>query len=154
MGRRGRSQRGTFGPWSAHSLTTIAALQGAIDCDTAGIDVFDTRDERMRLDNPYETTIAHRIADRETDGDSMGLAVRWYAENLILPNLHFMLSAIRAEFLMLPLRQMALSLAGPRGIFSGATSRGTAPAVTTNPVSKKANCDQSDSAALLGLGTV
>jgi hypothetical protein len=138
---------------TAHSLTTIAALQGEIDCDTAGIDIFDTRDERMRLDNPYETTIAHRTADQDTDGDSMGLAVRWYAENINSTEFAFYAQRYQSR-----IPYVTFASSGPQfgwsaqGIYSGATSRGTAPAVATNPVTKKANCDQSDLFTALGLG--
>lgn len=139
---------------AAHSLTTIAALQGAIDCDTPGIDVFDTRDERMRLDNPYETTIAHRIADQDTDGESMGLAVRWYAENL--NSTEFALYAQRYQS---RIPYVTFASTGPEfgwsttGIYSSATSRGTAPAVATHPGTKVANCNQTALFTAIGLGT-
>ena len=151
-----------------HSMTTIAALQGEIDCDTAGIDVFDTRDERMRLDNPYETTIAHRIADQDTDGDSMGLAVRWYAENINSTEFAFYAQRYQSR-----IPYVTFASTGPefgwstQGIFGGASSRGTAPAVATNPVTEVADCNlatsgatltgagqATNSAALLGLGAV
>ena len=146
-----------------HAGVNIAALQGAIDCDgTAKLDYYDTRTERDRLNNPYETTIAHRIADQETDGDSMGLAVRWYAENL--NSTEFALYGQRYQS---RIPYVTFASTGPEfgwttvGLFSSATSRGTAPAVSSLPAAiaagieaqggnTKTMCDQSTLFATVG----
>lgn len=131
---------------AGHSLTTIGLLQAEIDCTTAGLDVFDQTNERLRLDNPYETYKFDRAADQDTDGDSSGIAVRWYAENLNSTEFAFYYQKYQSR-----LPYVTFSSNGPElgwsttGPFSSATSRGTSPAANIFPTSiggdGRANCN-------------
>ena len=73
----------------------FAALLGAIDCDHA----------RLGLVRHVQTSVCvliihmkpatfDRRADQDMDGDSMGLAVRWYAENLELNRVRLLCAEI------------------------------------------------------------
>ena len=133
-----------------HNATTIGALQGAIDCDTPGLDLYDTTTERMRLDNPYETSTFDRRQDQELDGDTMGLAVRWYAENLNSTEFAFYAQKYQSRIPYVTFASNGASLGwSTSGLFESASTRGTAPAAMTNPATKLANCNYQVQAATL-----
>ena len=135
---------------ASHNATTIAALQGAIDCDTPGLDLYDTTSERMRLDNPYETSTFDRRSDQDLDGDTMGLAVRWYAENLNSTEFAFYAQKYQSRIPYVTFASNGAELGwSTSGLYESASTRGTAPAAMTNPVTKKANCNFGVQAATL-----
>jgi hypothetical protein len=127
---------GLLATLAGHNMISIAALQGVIDCDVAGLDTFDISNERQRLDNPYETYVFRRGEDEATNGDSMGLAVRWYAENLNSTEFAFYAQKYQSRIPYVTFAsngpELGWSTTGP---FSSATSRGTSPAANTFPAS-------------------
>jgi hypothetical protein len=110
-----------------HAIT--AAIQGAVDCDVVA-DIFD-RDytEDKRSANPYDYSGMARADDQDNDGDTMGVAVRWYSEALNSTEFGFYYQKYQSR-----LPYVTVVSNGPelgivtQGAFSGGTGRGTFPA--------------------------
>ena len=138
----------------AHQHTMITAIKNATNCDVA-IDVF-ARDwtEGDRAQNYYDFNTFDRGDDQDTDGDSMGVALRWYSEALNSTEfgLFYQKYQSRLPYFTYTTRGPTLGTvtAGP---FGGATSRGTFPAGfkkdldSDSSTAKQADCGNT---ALLG----
>ena len=120
-----------------HAIT--AAIQGAVDCDVAA-DIFDRDNtEDKRSANPYDYNVMARADDQDNDGDTMGLAVRWYSEALNSTEFGFYYQKYQSR-----LPYVTIVSNGPelgvvtQGAFSGATGRGTFPA--SHVVDGEADC--------------